>query len=51
VGRVIKLLYCDLCKRPVSRKGLRNLGIFQIPLCQKCYQKCVKDFKGGRLWP
>lgn len=46
MGKLIELLYCDFCKKPVTPKDVRNLGLFEMPLCKSCYEKCVKDLTG-----
>lgn len=48
-GKVIQLLYCDFCRRPITKKQVRNLGLFEMPLCTSCYEKCIKDLNGKRF--
>ena len=40
--KVVSLLYCEICARPVSRRQVRRLDFFDLPLCEECYQRCLE---------
>jgi len=40
-GKVIELLNCNYCHRAVTKKAVRNMGFFEIVLCNACYERYV----------
>ncbi|HEY3316065.1 MAG TPA: hypothetical protein VGL40_12420 [Bacillota bacterium] len=44
-GKVIQLLYCNYCKRPVNRKAVRDMGFFQLTLCDNCYCRHIRALR------
>ncbi len=41
-SKVIQLQYCNYCKRPVNRRAVRDMGFFQLTLCDDCYYRHIK---------
>lgn len=46
MGKLINLLLCDFCKKPIRKRQLRDFQLFIIPLCDKCYEDYMKTFRG-----
>ena len=50
MGKLLKIIYCDICKRPTRRKRRRLTKVGQRPLCADCYRRYGNTLDWGR-WP
>lgn len=50
MGKVLKIIYCDICKKPTHRKNRQYTKAGQRPLCRECYRKYGSTFDWGH-WP
>lgn len=39
MSKVIVLLRCDLCGRPVTKKKVRRMQFLEVPLCDRCFMR------------
>ncbi len=44
-GKVIRLMYCEVCRKPVSSKAVRRFQFFHMVLCNVCYNRFYR--RGG----
>lgn len=47
MNKVIVLLRCDLCGKPVRSEKVRRLQFIEVPLCDPCFVK-VRRRQNGR---
>lgn len=45
-GKIIRLMYCEVCRTPVSSKAIRRFQFFHMVLCNTCYNKFYR--RGSR---
>lgn len=50
MGKVLNIIYCEICKRPTHRRGRRYTRTGRRPLCLLCWRKYSDSLDWSR-WP
>lgn len=41
MSKLVPLMMCTYCGRPVGPRSLRRFRLFSLPVCQHCYHKLL----------